>query len=69
MLQSMELQRVGHNLETEKQHINHTILSLHLRVYFCSANRFVSIIFLFSVYMRKYMVFVFLFLTYFSLYD
>ena len=40
---------------------------LHLCLYSCPANRFINTIFLDSVYMCLNMVFVFLFLTYYSL--
>ena len=45
--------------------------SLHLRLYSCPAPRFFRTFFFFldSVYMRQHTVFVFLFLTYFTLYD
>ena len=44
--------------------------SLHLRLYSCPAPRFIrTILFLDSIYMCQHMVFVFLFLTYFTLYD
>ena len=44
--------------------------SLHLRLYSCPAPRFIrTIFFLDSIYMCQHMVFVFLFLTYFTLYD
>ena len=43
--------------------------SLHLHCCFCPANRFISSIFLDSIYMHYYVIFVFLFLTYFTLYD
>ena len=46
--------------------------SLHLRLYSCPASRFFRTIFFFflhSIYMCQHTVFVFLFLTYFTLYD
>ena len=43
--------------------------SLHLCLSFCFANKFIYTIFLDSTYMHKYMIFVFLFLTYFILRD
>ena len=45
--------------------------SLHLRLYSCPAPRFFRTFFFFleSIYMCQHMVFVFLFLTYFTLYD
>ena len=43
--------------------------SLRLRLYSCLATRFISTVFLDSIYVCQHMVFVFLFLTYFSLYD
>ena len=45
--------------------------SLHLRLYSCPGPRFLRTIFLFleSIYMCQHVVFVFLFLTYFTLYD
>ena len=44
--------------------------SLHLRLYSCPAPRFFrNIFFLDSIYMCQHTVFVFLFLTYFTLYD
>ena len=45
--------------------------SLHLRLYSCPAPRFFRSIFFFldSIYMCQHMVFVLLFLTYFTLYD
>ena len=42
---------------------------LYVCVYSCPANRFIYTIFLASVCMHKYTIFVFLFLTYFTLYD
>ena len=44
-------------------------LSHHLCLYSCLTNRFTNTIFLDSIYMRNYMIFVFLFLTDFTLYD
>ena len=38
-------------------------------LYFYFANRFFCTIFLDSIYMHEYIIFVFLFLTYFTLYD
>ena len=46
-----------------------TSLSHHLCLYSCLTNRFTNTIFLDSIYMRNYMIFVFLFLTDFTLYD
>ena len=46
-----------------------TSLSHRLCLYFCLTNRFINTIFLDSIYMHKYMIFVFLFLTDFTLYD
>ena len=43
--------------------------SLHLCLYSCPPTRFISILFSDSMYMHQHMVFVFLFLTYFTLYD
>ena len=44
--------------------------SLHLRLYSCPAHRFFrTIFFLDSIYMCQHMIFVFLLLIYFSLYD
>ena len=43
--------------------------SLHLRLYYYPAHRFHIQIFLDSMYMCQHMVFVFLFLTHFTLYD
>ena len=43
--------------------------SLGLRLYSCPATRLISTTFLDSKYMRQHTVFVFLFLTYFTLYD
>ena len=40
-----------------------------MRLYFCSANRFISTIFLDSMYVRLYIKFVLLFLTHFTLYN
>ena len=45
------------------------ICSLRLCFCFCFANKFICIIFLDSTYKRYYMIFIFLFLTYFTLYD
>ena len=45
------------------------VCSLHLCHNLCPANRFICTIFLSSTYMREYTIFVFLFLTYFTLYD
>ena len=45
------------------------VRSLPLCLYSCPATRFISSIFLDSMYMRQHMVFVFLFPTYFTLYD
>ena len=42
---------------------------LHLYLYFCFANRFIYTIFLDSTCRQYYMIFTFLFLTYFTLYD
>ena len=43
--------------------------SLHLHLYSCPAPRFFRTIFFNSIYMCQHTVFVFLFLTYFTLYD
>ena len=43
--------------------------SLHLRLHSCPATRFISTVFLDSIGTCQHMVFVFLFLTYFTLYD
>ena len=43
--------------------------SLHLCLYSCPATRFISTVFLDSIYVHQHPVFVFLFLTYFILYD
>ena len=45
------------------------IHSLHLHLYSCPRTRFTCTIFLESTYKQYYMIFVFLFLTYFTLYD
>ena len=45
------------------------ICSLHLCLNFCPVNQFICTIFLGSTYMCSYTIFVFLFLTYFTLYD
>ena len=45
------------------------VCSLHLCLNFCPANWFICTIFLGSTYMRYYTILVFLFLTYFTLYD
>ena len=45
------------------------ICSLHLCLYSCPAARFIWISFLDSTYMHRYTIFVFLFLSYFTLYD
>ena len=45
------------------------VRSLHLHLYSCPATRFLSTVFLDSIYMSQCTVFVFLFLTYFTLYD
>ena len=45
------------------------VRSLRLRLYSCSATRFISTVFLDSIYVRWHTVFVFLFLTYFTLTD
>ena len=45
------------------------ICSLHLCLYVCFADMLICIIFLDSIYKRYYTIFVFLFLTYFTLYD
>ena len=45
------------------------VCSLRLHLYSCPANRFISTVFLDSMFMGYYMIFVFLFLTYFTLYD
>ena len=42
---------------------------LHVCLHCCSANRFISAIFLDSICVHWYAVFVFLFLTYFTLYN
>ena len=46
-----------------------SVHSLHLQLYSCPTNRFICTIFLDSIYMSEYLIFVFLFLTYFTLYD
>ena len=46
-----------------------SIRSLRLRLYFCFANKFICTIFLDSTYKWYYTIFVFLFLTYFTLCD
>ena len=43
--------------------------SQHCHLYSCPTTRFISTIFLDSIYMRQHTVFVFLFLNYFTLYD
>ena len=43
--------------------------SQRLHLYYCPTTRFLSTIFLDSIYMLQHMVFVFLFLTYCTLYD
>ena len=45
------------------------VCSLHLCLNFCPANRFICTIFLGSTHMYEYTIFVFLSLTYFTLYD
>ena len=45
------------------------VCSLCLHLYSCSANRVISTIFLDSIYMHQYTIPVFLFLTYFTLYN
>ena len=45
------------------------IYSLRPHLYSCPANRFNSIIFLDVIYLHQYMIFAFLFLTYFILYN
>ena len=45
------------------------VRSQHLHLYSCPTTRFMSTIFLDSIYMCQHTVFVFLFLTYFTLYD
>ena len=45
------------------------ICFLHLRLYSCPANRSICIIFLDPTYMHYFTIFVFLFLTYFSLHE
>ena len=45
------------------------VCSLHLCLNFCPENRFLCTIFLGSTYMHYYTIFVFLFLTYLTLYD
>ena len=45
------------------------VCSLRLRLYSCPDTRFISTIFLDSIYLHQHTVFVFLFLTYFTLYD
>ena len=45
------------------------VRSLRLRLYSCPATRFITSTFLNSIYMCQHTVFVFLFLTYFTLYD
>ena len=45
------------------------VRSLRLGLYSCPATRFISTVFLDSIYVRQHTVFVFLFLTYFTLYD
>ena len=42
---------------------------LHVRLYFCLADKITYTIFLDSAYMHEYTIFVFPFLTYFILYD
>ena len=46
-----------------------SIYLFSVSVYFCFANNFICIIFLDSTYKQYYMIFVFLFLTYFTLCD
>ena len=48
---------------------NPYIHSLCLSLYFCFANKFICIVLLDSTYKQYYTIFVFLFLTYFTLYD
>ena len=62
-LQSMRSQRLGHDWATSL-HFH----SLHLHLYYWSTNRFILTIFLDSTYICKYMILVFLFLTYFTPY-
>ena len=45
------------------------ICSLCLLLHCCPANRIISTIFLDSIYMSQYTIFIFLFLTYFPLYN
>ena len=45
------------------------VCSLPLHLDSCPANRFITIVFLDSMFMGYYMILVFLFLTYFTLYD
>ena len=45
------------------------VCSLGLYLHCCPADAFISTIFLDSIYMCQYMIFVFLFLTYFTLYN
>ena len=45
------------------------VCSLHLYVYFCFTNRLICTIFLDSTFMQCYRLSVFLFMTYFSLYN
>ena len=45
------------------------VCSLHLCLLCCPACRITGTVFLNSIYMHKYIVFAFLFLTYFTLYD
>ena len=47
----------------------YSLCSLCLFLHCCPENRFIGTIFLDSTYMRQYMIFIFLFLTYFTLYN
>ena len=64
MYMSMFLSQRSHSLPPL---LSLYVSSLRLRLYSCPANRFIKTIFLDSIYMHEYMVFVFLFLTYFTL--
>ena len=52
----------------DQDEVGSCICFLHLCLYFCFANRFICVVFLDSTYMCYYTMFVFLFLTYFTLY-
>ena len=84
MLQSLESQRVGHDQATKlkwtelkllSQFIppspSHTVSTclFSMCLHCCPANRFIGTIFLDSIHMCWYIISVFIFLTYFTLYN